>query len=878
MGLGGDFALAAEEGFSQKDLTSLSVAPSKSALDLGRLSWSFGLGGVAYAPFGIQRAPWVFSKNLTGSIIRWVGVLGVGAYLIRKFHTENALGDFLLETRGGFLEEQPSRHLSPDKDVMKSAPESSSAGLPPPLMPQWGDLNEEVKQVQEPAKGQAAVASRLASMEAFYHSLSVEDVRERLLSYVAVATVEHIQPESLLKDMSQYFSARKKTSSCGVLREMRQRYLFLSKIIMKESAPVAGYVPLLGCSASTLRNDWITLKRFLKNYQPKWSSFSGDLSRVDVESGAVRKKVSAPSLNTEDLDQLIKDLRSRFLSLDVAQLRFRLAPYISSDVLANIDAVFLLSYLEKRLSSRGMLVFFSDFLQIKDLAYLPQIARYQSLFEIKKRIQSLLQRMSLKNIHTHGFDDFVAEVEDAYQDLGEHRILAVADRYHIARSHRNEFLHQIKKIIIKYKEEKAILMDYYVFMKNILELRGFSYQKIADAFGKSYGGGGSSKSKAKNNSIFRSEITKDLHFRILHLPRFFSSRESLLDYQRNMLNKISREEHDFSSLDYRWNHGSPNDLGHRLQRFLSEEGLTEDDDSELLLYVALGLPKISWAHLGELLGLSEQDALQRSKELYAGWKSGDLTHSLQPSSYGELKRRFLELSEEEGVSLKNRLFSRISSKEDEFLDAVEDFFHFSLPSDLHRHLFLSFTLKMEQPSRLVSENIFKTHGGLKNQETTKEWRKQLRAYTRQLQLRFQKEVLDLQPQKKNKPPKPRDRHQLMVDTYNQISRQELQHLALKWGYESVEEVAYFARRLHILATYLQNHNPQGFDILISRVLHLVPLAMHNVHPSSVNAANMLTREKKIIWKLRSYLQNQDESLLHLEDLVLESLFPPERKL
>lgn len=334
-------------------------------------------------------------------------------------------------------------------------------------------------------------------------------------------------------------------------------------------------------------------------------------------------------------------------------------------------------------------------------------------------------------------------------------------------------------------------------------------------------------------------------------------------YQQLALAKHVNDELHYQSSDYRWQHKSYIHLKKRLDQFTASAAThIHHRLKATLLYASLGIPAIDPTHLVDLLAehfaMSPDEVSTHWEFIRHHWQERDPTHSTLPHSYEQLYERFKQLSYEDALTLQHTLFPSTlppsMHHNFDFLTFLHQFFYEELTLKRKRHLFLSFVLKFEQPSRVTMHHYRqqyhrRTHqfSGTYADEFAFHFRKELHS----LLLRFQESFGQVMPSSRHTSP---NFHAEMLKIYHNLTPQDFTVMMQKWGFASEEQLEDFRRKfMEFTQDLLQNH-PAKFDVFISRIMYLKPVSLHLAW-SDGDAGKKYDVEKSMIAEFHRLLHN-----------------------
>ena len=415
-------------------------------------------------------------------------------------------------------------------------------------------------------------------------------------------------------------------------------------------------------------------------------------------------------------------------------------------------------------------------------------------------------------------EQWLKQMRLSYQNISSTYGPALAQKFHIDSEYSEQFL----KIIHQYyRQHLNSPIHQAIFLGFVLDLSPISLAEFAQ---------NNIMTLASCQQIL-DHLHHELATHLLPLPKQFSSKEELGYYQRNFFQQLRLwEDHLYS--DY---HGilEPLKSHHLIQ--LGQDPLQETHyHQDELLYLrthVLGVPKITTDHLHQLLELKPYDIHKLSLK--------QLTYSQQPTqkpiaqhSYPDLHHKFFTLGPHQITNLYHRFSQHLPIEqldEDSFYAELRSFFVYQLKHQLHRHLFLSFVIKILQPTAWDLEYIMASydmpdHQHSKSPErnidktTTQKIRAQIILIMMELKKWFHQPHLSFSHHLGSKD----DLREYFIHRYQELTEKDLEKMGRLWGALSPQRARQFPRKLHHFIHQYLNH-PVNFNLFYAYVLNWNPL-------------------------------------------------------
>ena len=757
-------------------------------------------------------------------------VLSSVAYLIRPIYTLRLSGvarDYatrLLMHQHNPADTEWERLMQNHPDIIANdtlgapSPENNHNQDPLPLPPWWrhnqdsGEAELSTATESQPSSRrdtfiQAKLRLKIKSLEAAYQLLSDQWLSSMLGKSSTLQLYGSISAADFLAAFEQQFAPQHPVVAADQTRYMQLKYLMLSKYVFHEHPHLHDYLAPAVANLATLQDYERILKDFFNSYQTNIAQSSSDQEQKHADS----------EINT---------LISLYHKMTPEIYLSRLQQHLSVD-LHHIPANQLLNYVQTTYTPLGVKVFLLVFMNLSASDYPATLEGFVSNnATIKRDLMALtaeeIQGSQMRAIYA------LAKTQWENLHLDNARVRAIAEHFHIHESQQQEFLTIITNLAAEYLTQPLKLIHYYLFFIKIFNVDQHLTTHWPELRIKT-----TLMSDDRSKKLSQVLDTR-LHFELAHLQKRFDYFSQLQQYQKLALNKYVTDEINYISSDYRWQYGSYIHLKKRLDNFIEDFDMTGDGLRISLLHASLGIPVMEQADLVELLsshfGLTSEQVSAELRRIRLHWQQYDPTHSVIAQSYTELHERFRQLSYLDGLNIQKILFpSTLSSSSSfakfNFLDFLYSFFYDNLTKQSKRHLFLSFVLKLDQPSRTTMQHHLRTYSSdyIETSTINNMKKQRFRQVLRYLYLELQKAFGEMTETSVSSS---EDFHAQMLAIYQQLSPKDYEILAQKWGVQA-EDVQHFRHKLDKFMQNLLQDNPHKFDVFMSRILYLNPVSLLN---------------------------------------------------
>ena len=655
---------------------------------------------------------------------------------------------------------------------------------------------------------QAKLRLKIKSLEAAYQLLSDQWLSSMLGKSSTLQLYGNISAADFLAAFEHQFAPQHPVAAADQTRYMQLKYLMLSKYVFHEHPHLHDYLAPTVANLATLHDYEHILKNFFDSYQINLASSSLDQEQQERADGEMNSLISLYHKMTPEM----------YLS--------RLQQHLSVD-LQQISANQLLNYVQTMYTPLGVKVFLMVFMNLSASDY---PATLEGFVSNNATIKRDLMALTAEEIQGSRMGSIYALARTQWENLhlDNARVRAIAEHFHIHESQHQEFLTIIKNLAAEYLTQPLKLIHYYLFFIKIFNVDQHLTTHWPELRIKT-----TLTSYDKYKKLSQVLETR-LHFELAHLQKRFDYFSQLQQYQKLALNKYVTDEINYISSDYRWQYGSYIHLKKRLDNFIEDFDMTGDGLKISLLYASLGIPVMGQADLVELLsshfGVTSEQVTAELRRIRLHWQQYDPTHSVIAQSYTELHERFRQLSYMDGLNIQKILFpSTLSSSSSfaqfNFLDFLYSFFYDNLIKQSKRHLFLSFVLKLDQPSRTTMQHHLRTYSSdyIETSTINNMKKQRFRQVLRYLYLELQKAFGEMTETSVSSS---EDFHAQMLAIYQQLSPKDYEILAQKWGVQA-QDAQYFRHKLDKFMQNLLQDNPHKFDVFMSRILYLNPVSLLN---------------------------------------------------
>ena len=235
----------------------------------------------------------------------------------------------------------------------------------------------------------------------------------------------------------------------------------------------------------------------------------------------------------------------------------------------------------------------------------------------------------------------------------------------------------------------------------------------------------------------------------------------------------------------------------------------------------LKIPNISIQDLSSLTSFSEQDIIFLDKKYNKQWAKKYTINSLEPSSFDSLQTKFYSLSSTQWRTLFKINANKSNIKFKTFIDLVYLYYQNDLDDIFKKHLFLSFVLKLDQPSylsfekfRLVRESKFDDY----NSQVVS-----LKSLYQYIGKKFHQILFNINTIEEFDSID--EIEYQLNDRYSSLSNKKWIILAKNWGYLEKGQVNIFKKKLE---DYLDGLHGFQRTIFLCRVLGLCSASLNNI--------------------------------------------------
>ncbi|MCY4381224.1 MAG: hypothetical protein OXC40_06635 [Proteobacteria bacterium] len=800
-----------------------------------------------------------------------IGLGTLGIYLANQWNTQSSLWPLAMSGDPGFEKEgfsQPSRELTGDELNPVTSEQLLPKNKPAVFLPLERD-EAPSPSFEGPSQDRDSyhsiwIRQRLARLEREYETISSSQLRLALKSYVDPPYLAAVEPKSFLNQMYQSFVTKNiEEAACRIPSDLRRKYIFHRRIILKDTRKLADFSIVLDCKISLLRQDWAMVTHLLRQYRPPEQQTSQNPELASHLAPSPRLDTRPKYVRQTELT--FDELKENYFKLTDDELRSLLKDLVNEEVLEVINKSNLNNYLNGVLTPSGWAIFLKDILHLS--VYSQQTSQVRTSSDSKQKlILDLLQFISIERLESTWLSDYIKEIAGFMSQLDAIQVEPVMNYYYIDPSHSEELIKILNNLYQSYLNEISTIKTIILY-KQITRSSVYSYARILAHF--------DLPNKVPTNrpvfqrrtirSSTRELVAKEILFSSAALPKIFGSKDKLKKNQEQWLKAIQSAEQKDEVSDYRWHYTSHYYLPTRIEHFLTSLAVNNSQEQEInkiLLLTAMHMPHMNDQNLSLLLDLTPAEIQQKSQQLFSLWQQQDVIHSIFPAQLTELENRFYRLSTTQWHQIGD-LFGVSRTKTVEFSEKTRNFIdRYLMHNSMKHHLFFTFVLKMEVSSPLVKQQLFKLYN---RGEEYLSFTRSIKNYIRFLKISFQHVVLDslIDKPRQTRGDFYQDRvifHQHLVEIYQGLTPAEIKKLAHKWGHRNQEDIELFRLRLDNLANYLMKNNQQNFDILVSRVLKLMPVAMKHLsyEESKEIGGAIFSREQKLIKCFDSFLGSLDQ--------------------
>lgn len=758
---------------------------------------------------------------------------------------------FLADETQNLLPHKPTDPMAPPYQLWPSEDDQPQLTATTPAS---HDLNTTPTISVRDAFKQMKLAARLHELQVAASALPSTVLMKRLAPYMSTTAAPTTAPD-LLASFDAAFPSRlpelggelspSNISPAVQTQHMQLKYLLLSKFILKDHSHLSAYRATLMADLATLQSYAATIQDFLSTHLSR----SGQ--RAATSSAPHHAHESLPSHASQSSDDNLTTLTALYTHLSPHPFQNRLQQLAGQ--LHGVAATTLYEHLRASLSTTGLKVFLITFLELKPTDYGLDAQTFASYHNLLKRLLSGLTPADLQDPSLH---QLFQQTQWLWSQLTAEQLTQIASELAIPESHHQELLVILKDMAANLLTHPFKLGQYYLLSAKVF-------------FNSSDGHGQNHEFKVTLQAVKTPEnrrpLNAKLYFATAHLPKHFLTLRRLIEHQQLALTKYVNDELHYLSSDYRWQHNSYVHLKKRLDQFIATEAKTVHHQFKAtLLFASLGIPVMDPTHLVELLAehltMSPAEINSHWELLRSRWQERDPTHSTIPHTYEQLHDRFNRLSYEDALAIQHAIFPTTLSPSMphnfDFLTFLHKFFYEELTLRRMRHLFLSFVLKLEQPSRLtmnyyVQQYQNRTHQFSGPDELAYHFRKELRF----LLLRFQDFFGQVRPSTSHSSS---NFHAEMLRIYHNLTPQDFAVMMQKWGFTGEEHVEHFRRKLMEFTQDLLQHHPAKFDVFISRIMYLQPVSLYHAWSGS-DVRKKYDVEKSMIAQFHRLLHNSPNS-------------------
>ncbi|MCY4380009.1 MAG: hypothetical protein OXC40_00340 [Proteobacteria bacterium] len=620
--------------------------------------------------------------------------------------------------------------LSQDNPLLEGAPDPDPNNNPKPLpiFPRDEHHSLLTREAAGSYTGQQAAKyhKRIHEIEAYtqkaiqqlypiYLAMPEKDFAHRLSPHLGLTDYSHFDREQLLSDIVSHFSTVK-----TLLRSangLREKYFFLAYIMgLKHSSLFQFEARSIGITSTTSFLIIAKLKVFLHTYV----SNHLDLSQQEQEIAEQNKIRMRNHLIAKELAKLSK----RFIAMRDDDFRQKIKPFISEDIVNHVSKEQIYTYVanahyQYQSKAYARHIFLAVFMGLEPSMSLEDLSLLHGKMENKFARPTRLMMKAVR-IHLQSLDHqkLATESERARHVLNSliRRLLAtehfhqynkmIAPIFDIKQNKERSFMASLRELARHYIKEQD-----YVKLSTLLQilLDDDNFFRVTLGFPLYH-------HAPSHNTTF--SVIEDLVTNTRHLANTAASQgtrdsrhisftdfDQLYDYQQKTLTKLSEEEQSFA---YLYRHKFPRlhsqSLQEQVRDFMSTHQLTDPKQQSILLFY-LGLPNhptlIEFCHL---LGLPIADVMKHLRFLAKQWHDNHLVSRMTSSDYQYLERQFNLFTAHHKFFVHpwldqiNQTFFAGHHLDPQKLAMRLRFFYSGLNQPLDRHIFLTFILKLSQPS------------------------------------------------------------------------------------------------------------------------------------------------------------------------------------
>ena len=522
-----------------------------------------------------------------------------------------------------------------------------------------------------------------------YKKMPEDQFLSRIKNYIEVGSESHLQdPDFILERIGYEFASRKKSYKSPTLLALRAQYVFLALMMALSENPYHSAV------ARDLKTSMGTTSRIITDIKimiekMRSSSTSDDLIK--------QEKLSKERALLQELNRL----EESYFSMSKKEFTARLRDEVPSEILSDISPRDLLSYIkkisrQKKSQDLRVHIFLARILGLSptkqtEISNMHSQKTASEVQKIEPQLREDLHHIDItyKIVLAQSLEPYLFHSEKILFSLPLSKKRQLALRFDVGPDHYFELFDVFKEIISLYRNQN----DQYrlaLFYKYILELDHYSIKDVWQMFLERSQGPGKEYEHWNH-------VVHDVLIMTDHLPKTFQNFETLYEYQKEMIQRLSKSEWEESTLQYRNLDISILTLDKKLEHFLDTHKHISEEKDISILYSALGIPSINQDHLSELMDMSADELKSKSEAMHKLWSEKYGIYSIHPVSFDSLEKRFFSLSPEVLEGIRVSIFG--SEVPPQLFPSRLKYFYSTLKTTVQRHVFLAIILKLEQPSR-----------------------------------------------------------------------------------------------------------------------------------------------------------------------------------